>query len=101
MLDPVTGRIAWPSGLTDDLYKDDREHLDELFADRALAHGAIGVEAHGEIRDNVNNMLGVLKQHIRDYGTNQYLDSKNFLESLAYEASAPTPGSAEATAPGE
>ncbi len=92
VLDPVTGRITWPAGLDADVYKNDREELDRLFADRALARGAIGPQAHGEITQSIGNMQATLKDHIKDYNTNQYLDTRNFLNSLAYEASAPTPG---------
>ncbi len=91
VLDPVTGRITWPSGLLADAYQTDRQQLEELFADRALAHGAIGVETHGEISGAIDSMLATLKAHIRDYSTNLYMDSRNFLNSLAYEASAPPP----------
>ena len=91
-LDPVTGRISWPSGLLNDVYAAEREQVDQLFADRALAHGAIGPQMHAEITDAVDAMLAKLKSLIKDYNTNQYIASRNFLNSLAYEASAPTPG---------
>ncbi len=94
-LDPVTGRIAWPAGLTGPAFKSDREKLDPLFADRALAHGAIGVETHAEIRQLVDAMLASLKARIREFNTDQYLASRNFLTSLRYEATMPTTGYAE------
>lgn len=94
-LDPVTGRIAWPPGLMGNEFKSDREKLDPLFADRALKHGAIGVETHARIRDNIDQMFANLKARIRQYNTNQYLASRNFLTSLRYEATLPTTGYAE------
>ena len=92
VLDPVTGRITWPAGLIDPPFKNDREELDRLFADRALAHGAIGPQTHNEIAQTVNRMQATLKSLIKQYNTNQYVDSRNFLNSLAFEASAPNPG---------
>ena len=92
VLDPVTGRISWPAGLMAERYTNDREELDRAFADRALAHGAIGTQAHADISQSVNNMLAILKANIKDYNTTQYVNSRNFLNSLAFEASSPSPG---------
>ncbi len=92
VLDPVTGRITWPAGLSDPAFNSDRAALDRLFADRALAHGAIGPQAHSEISQSVNRMLATLKSSIKQYDTNQYIELRSFLNSLAYEASAPNPG---------
>lgn len=91
-LDPVTGQIAWPPGLQGPEFQSDRQKLDRLFADRAMVSGAIGVDVHGQIRAAVNAMIATLKSRIRDYETSQYLNSRNFLTSLAYEATLPTTG---------
>ncbi len=96
-LNPVTGEIRWPPGLMDQIYEVDRTKLDQAFAGWAEAHGAIGVTAHAQIRDAVDSMQNVLKAHIRDYETNQYVRSKNFLTSLAYEATLPAPESPTAS----
>lgn len=69
--------------------------LDPPFADRALKQGAIGVETHARIRDNIDQMFANLKARIRQYGTKRYLASRNFLRSLRYEATLPTTGYAE------
>ena len=92
VLDPVTGRITWPAGFSDSAFKNDRAALDRLFADRALAHGAIGSQMHSEISQTVNRMLATLKSLIKQFNTNQYVESRSFLNSLAYEASVPNPG---------
>lgn len=94
-LDPVTGAIAWPPGLDGPTFAGDREKLDPLFADRARAHGAIGVETHAEIRGLIDQMLAKLKDHIREYNTDQYLASRSFLTGLRYEATLPTTGYVE------
>lgn len=96
-LDPVTGKVNWPPGLLGQEFQPDRDKLDVLFADRALARGAIGVQKHSQIREAIDNMLAELQSRIRNYNTNQYVNSKNFLTSLRYEATLPTTGY-EATA---
>jgi hypothetical protein len=88
-LDPVTGRITWPSGLAAADFTADREKLDVLFADRALADGAIGLEAHSQIRGIVDSMLATLRSHIQDFPVDQYVASRRFLVSLRHEASLP------------
>ncbi len=101
-LDPVTGRITWPPGLLNEVYAADRQKLDELFADRALVHGAIGPQTHAQIASTINAMLETLKSLIREYETNQYIAARNFLNSLSFEASAPPPNysaSADLTPP--
>lgn len=97
-LDPVTGRIAWPPGLAGPEFAEQRKQLDQLFTDRALAHGAIGVQAHSEIRSTINAMLKELRSRIREYETDMYLNSRNFLTSLRYEATLPTTGYTETAA---
>lgn len=91
-LDPVTGHINWPDGLMNDAYTRDRQEVERLFADRALAHGAIGPQMHQQITLAINSMLATLKSYIKDYSTNQYVASRNFLNSLAFEASSPSGG---------
>jgi hypothetical protein len=89
-LDPVTGHVAWPSALQTDDFRKQREALDAMFADRAIMHGAIGVDSHTKIRATVEEMLANLKDHIRDIDTRYYLEARNFLSSLAREADSPT-----------
>jgi hypothetical protein len=91
-LDPVTGRIAWPDALQGDPFAADREKLEALFAERAIEHGAIGVDAHGRIRRAVDDALAKLKDHIREIDSRSYVEARNFLTSLSYEASLPGSG---------
>jgi hypothetical protein len=88
-LDPVTGAISWPPGLMPDKFLANRDVLDHMFADRALSHGAIGPQTHAQITSSINQMLEILKSYISVYTPNQYIESRNFLNSLAHEASLP------------
>ncbi len=89
-LDPVNGHIGWPTVLLGDDFRKQRETLDVLFADRAIMHGAIGVQTHGKIRSTIDDMMSNLKDHIRDFDTKNYLEARNFLSSLARESDFPS-----------
>jgi hypothetical protein len=86
LLDPVTGKIDWPAALLGDDFKADRETLDQLFADRATTHGAIGVDGYARIKKTTDDALSKLKGRIREIDSRNYLEARNFLNSLAYEA---------------
>jgi hypothetical protein len=88
-LDPVTGAINWPADLMREKFLANRDVLDHMFADRALANGAIGPQTHAEISGSINQMREILKSYISIYTPNQYIESRNFLNSLAHEASLP------------
>ncbi len=89
-LDSVTGQIAWPAALQADIFADDRQTLEHLFAQRAATDGAVGLDNYAKIRATVDDALEKLKQHIRDIDTRNYLEARNFLTGLAREADFPT-----------
>lgn len=90
VLDPLTGAIAWPSALVGEEFKADREVLEDMFIERARAHGAIGSEGHAKIRAAVEDALAKLKARIKELDSRTYLEARNFLNSLAHEANFPT-----------
>ncbi len=89
VLDTVTGDIIWPSALQGNEFKPNRETLQTLFAERATMHGAIGVEGFANIRRSVEDAMAKLKSRIRQVDTGNYLEARNFLNSLAHEANFP------------
>ncbi len=89
-MDTVTGQIVWPVALKADIFAQDRETLENLFAQRATTDGAVGLDNYSKIRDTVDSALETLKQRIRDIDTNNYLEARNFLIGLAREADFPT-----------
>jgi len=89
VLDPVSGRIYWPSALMDPFFTPDREMLEQLFADRAATQGAIGIQGYNQIRRAVDDALARLKANIRAIDSRNYLEARNFLTSLGYEANFP------------
>lgn len=83
-----SGKIKWPVGLSGENFKDDRDYLDDLFADRAKA-GQADPTVYHEINSTTKRMLSELKAAIKSMSPNDYLDAKNFLNGLAYEARFP------------
>lgn len=86
LLDPVTGKIDWPLALQTDEFKADRETLNQLFAERAATHGAIGHAGHQQIRKTVDDSLAKLRAQIRQMDSRSYMEARNFLTSLAFES---------------
>jgi hypothetical protein len=85
-IDYVTGKLSWPRLLQLDEFKESRQELDHLFADRAEKGGSIGPYGYQRILDLTNAMTSALKKNIRNYPANEYLDARKFLESVAFEA---------------
>lgn len=86
LLDPVTGKIEWPLALQGEEFKADREALEQLFAHRAATSGAIGVSGFNDIRKTTDDALARLRGQIRKIDSRNYMEARNFLTSLAYEA---------------
>lgn len=86
LLDPVNGQIVWPSALQGNEFEPERQVLEQMFSRRATSHGAIGVQGHATIKKAVDASLAKLKAQIRQIDTRNYLEARNFLNSLGYEA---------------
>ena len=88
-LDPVTGHIEYPLILTQDIYKQYRERLDSLFAQRAASGGSIRFEDFQAIQTTVSQFVETLQKHVSDYAAGDYGRARNFLDSLVNEARSP------------
>ena len=88
-LDPVTGHIEYPLILTQDIYKQYRERLDSLFAQRAASGGSIRFEDFQAIQTTVSQFVEALQKHVSEYAAGDYGRARNFLDSLANEARSP------------
>lgn len=88
-LDPVTGHIEYPLILTQDIYKEYRDRLDTLFANRAASGGSIRFEDFQAIQSTVSQFIATLQKHVGDYAAGDYGRARNFLDSLANEARSP------------
>ena len=88
-LDPVTGHIEYPLILTQDIYKQYRDRLDSLFANRAASGGSIRYEDFKAIQTTVSQFVEALQKHVSEYAAGDYGRARNFLDSLANEARSP------------
>jgi hypothetical protein len=79
----VTGALSWPTTLTDDLFAAQRSSVDQMFA-KLAAQGTLGISDQSALRAAVEGMAGVLKAHIKDIQPQDYVDSRNFLQSVLY-----------------
>jgi len=84
-VDPLTGAIRWPLGLTLDGLTADRKKVDKLFAERA-EKGFLDLKQYNKLRDLTNSMTGILQQHSRELSSTHRIEARKFLESLTYEA---------------
>lgn len=88
-VDSVTGNIGWPVVLKADRYTPYRTELEQLFAKRA-EHGVLGVDDHLQVRKTTGAMLDELKGQVREVPQMDYIAARRFVESLAYEGTAPS-----------
>jgi len=82
--DPVTGKIKWPVMLKAAEFAEYRQQLDELFAKRASSD-ALTIDDFIQVDKLTKSLLEELKAHIREVPPNLYVQSKEFVKSLAYE----------------
>ena len=87
-LDQLTGGIAWPSLLTSDQFANDRAELEQLFTQRADA-GGLSWDDRQKVGQVTKEMLADLRKLVRKVPQMEYIASRRFLESLAYEAQRP------------
>jgi hypothetical protein len=88
-LDPVTGNIAYPMILTQDVYKPYRDKLDTLFAERAASGGSIRYEQFQDIQLTVSQFIEALTKRVNDYPAGDFGSARTFLDSLAHESRMP------------
>lgn len=88
-LDPVTGHIEYPLILTQEMYAQYRQRLDELFYRRAASGGSITYDDFKAIQDTVSQFIDALQEHVNDYAAGDFGRARNFLDSLAHEARTP------------
>jgi hypothetical protein len=86
--DAVSGTIRWPELLQSDKYNSQRGQLDALFAERA-SKGAATKGQRDQVRSLTGAMIDGLQQDIDSLPPQDYVGAKQFLNSLAYEATLP------------
>jgi len=83
-LDSVTGDIQWPKLLSTPTFATYRDQLEGLFAKRA-AHGGADWNDTADIAALTKEMEAELKKLVSTVPPQEYMASKRFIESLAFE----------------
>jgi len=89
-LDPISGAIAWPLLLRGDKYADLRQKIEAFYRERIDKHGAVTPDDYLAFQADTQQMMELLKENIGSVPPNDYIASKQFLESLSHEAQLPT-----------
>jgi len=100
-MDVITGQLNWPLALQAAEFAPYRRLVDQVFADRAY-RGALGLNEYMEAEQTIQFMIDLLREQILQFPPSDYIMSRRFLESLAYEArpaSAAAPPAPVATVP--
>src|SRR5262249_17517513 len=67
-VDPVSGQVNWPSVLQDDIFKKDRDLVEQLLA-RQVSLGRLGIAEHEQIGDAIERLAAILKAQINKIPT--------------------------------
>ena len=88
-LDPVTGKIYWPMMLTDPRYDEYRQPIDKLFAEREAAHGSSSYQVYMDTQAATKQLMDAVRKNLTQYSGTDFMNMKNFIDSLAWEAKFP------------
>jgi len=86
LFNPQTGKIAWPSMLCDEGYRDLREAVETAWAGSASAGGV----DREEFVHAAEALLEELKSHVAEATPAEYVAARKFLTTLLLEAKSPT-----------
>lgn len=85
-LNSVSGEINWPPALQQESFAAHRAQLDQLSATMAT-HGTLAISDQMAARHTIETMFADLKSQITDIPPQEYVASRNFLQSLIYTTS--------------
>lgn len=86
---PTSYRVLWPTFLTDEYFVHHRAEIESLLLEQTPENRGYGSENCHRIGTKVAEMKTMLKDRIHDTAPMDYLASKKFLETLAFEAKFP------------
>ncbi len=82
-VDPVSGQVAWPGLLQDNLFAQQRGQIEQLLSKHAQ-YGRLGISDSNQFGAAVEGMSASLKEQVRNVPPQQYVVANNFLRSLMY-----------------
>ena len=84
-VDPVSGRIDWPSALRQTNFDSQRNEVDQVFVARAR-YGGLSYSDQITARQAIDGMFDGLKEQIREMPPPEYIACRGLLQSLSYAA---------------
>jgi hypothetical protein len=81
--------FVWPAAFGHPTFTASREKMTVLFAQRAPGNSGVGSENFVRIQNTTAEMRSLLSDLVRDMPPMAYLEGKQFLDRIAYEAAQP------------
>jgi hypothetical protein len=81
-----SSEVSWPPLLERECFDQKRAELERLMAERTPADSGIGSQNCAQVQQAVGQMKDLLKDRIDETNPMDYVATKKFLDSLAYEA---------------
>jgi hypothetical protein len=88
-VDPLRGRIFWPSVLKREEFADARAEIDDLFAQRKSRQAGLGSNFCRQAKSLTFAMRNQLREMMDEVAPSDYLAARKFLDTLALEAQMP------------
>ncbi len=88
-VDPLRGRIFWPSVLKREEFADARVQMDALFAERKTRQAGLGSNFCRQAKMLTSEMRDQLREMVDDLSPSEYLAARKFLDTLSFEAQMP------------
>jgi len=85
-LDPVSGELYWPVGLSGDRYAPLEEQLGKIFAARAQSPASYGAQQAKQVQSLINDLRKLLNDHVSEIPNQQWIEAEGFLRRLTQEA---------------
>jgi len=85
-LDPVFGTITWPLALQAPEFAEYRAQIEKSFRDRDIVNSGLGSQVQRTVAVSATAMEQELKGMIGEMSPAEYVQTKRFLQSLAFEA---------------
>jgi len=85
-VDPLRGRIFWPSVLKREEFVDSRVQMDVLFAERKSHQAGLGSNFCRQTKMLAGEMRGQLREMVDNLSPSEYVAARKFLDKLSMEA---------------
>jgi hypothetical protein len=88
-VDPLRGRIFWPSVLKREEFADARAQMEALFAERNVRQTGLGSNFCRQAKALTGQLRDQLRELVDDLSPSEYVAARKFLDTLSFEAQMP------------